>query len=110
MSGPEEHRANSVSSSFLPGCWPNPVKLITMGWFFTNGKAAVRDNPTAQLCATGKHHCQFFSCRERDNLLLLTPTREGTALFSGPAAPGRQQQREPDYYHYDKDDSLGALY
>lgn len=79
-----------------------------MRCFFTNGKPAVRDNPRAELCATGKHHCQlFFSWGERGNLL--TPTVKATALLSGSAAPGRQQHRGPDYHCSDRDHSLGAL-
>lgn len=52
----------------------------------------------------------FFPCGERGDLLMLTPTEKVTALFFESAAPERQQQRGPDYHHYDKDDSLGALY
>lgn len=112
MSRLVEHHANIVLSSFLPGSWPNPMKLISMrDFFFTNGKTAVRDNPSAELCVTSKHDCQFFfSCGEMGNLLLLTPTEKVTALFSGSATPGRQQQRGLDYHHYDGDDSLGTLY
>lgn len=62
MSGPVEHHANAVLPSFLPGSCPNPIKLISMNFFFffTNGKPAVRDNPSAELCATGKHTASFF--------------------------------------------------
>lgn len=68
MSGPVEHHANTVLSSFSPGSWPNPIKLISMRCFFTNGKAAVRDNPNAGLCATGKHHCQVSFLMEKGEI------------------------------------------